>query len=303
MRISQAMITRNVLRNIENNKERLSDLQLKISTGREIEKSSDDPAAFAKASRFRNIIESNNQYLNNINDAMGWVDMTQSSLEGINELLNEAKNIGSNDNSLLFDEEGELIESNQQNMLNQIDGIISSIIDYANQNHLNSSLFGGSITNNGNVFDDEGNYSGNNESINRSISKDQNVAINTTGQQLIDSGMLDSLYELRSAVENAVYNPDEEGPTNIELAVASIEDASDKILQLISSTGDLAKRLDMNIERLETANINVQSFLSKAEDADMAETLMNYNMAEIAYKAALQTGGGILQNSLLDFIR
>jgi flagellar hook-associated protein 3 FlgL len=42
---------------------------------------------------------------------------------------------------------------------------------------------------------------------------------------------------------------------------------------------------------------------SDAEDADEAELIMRYKMAETVYKAALSTGASIIQPTLMDFLR
>ena len=43
--------------------------------------------------------------------------------------------------------------------------------------------------------------------------------------------------------------------------------------------------------------------LSKTEDADIAETLIELNSQTAAYQAALRAGASIVQTSLMDFLR
>jgi len=43
--------------------------------------------------------------------------------------------------------------------------------------------------------------------------------------------------------------------------------------------------------------------LSKSEDIDLAEKMMEFSTMRTVYQASLQTGAQILQPSLLDYIR
>ena len=50
-------------------------------------------------------------------------------------------------------------------------------------------------------------------------------------------------------------------------------------------------------------NLSINELLSKTEDIDIAQKVMEFKMAENVYTASLQTGAKILQPSLLDFLR
>jgi flagellar hook-associated protein 3 FlgL len=47
----------------------------------------------------------------------------------------------------------------------------------------------------------------------------------------------------------------------------------------------------------------LRELLSKNEDADMAEVIMNLKMEENVYRASLAGGAKIIQPSLVDFLR
>jgi len=290
MRISQTMISRNIIKNIDRNRERLNDIQEKMSSGKNIELASDNPAAYAKSAKLKRIMDNNNQYLKNIYDVRSWLDVTESSLEGIHDLILDSKNIAIQQAS------DPIPDDQRQTMMNQLDTIISSVTDLLNTSHMNQKIFGGTVTGNGNVFDTDGNYSGDDGEITRNIGKDQNISINISGQKILDSEIYQSLTGLREAIEGGTTS-------DIEQAIDSLDTTSENIIGLITDVGGKGNQLEMNIDRLETANLNISSILSQIEDVDMAETLMQYNMEEIAYRAALQTGGNVMQNSLLDFLR
>jgi len=88
MRITTRMMTNNMLSNINKNKINLSKLEEQYSTGKKIQRPSDDPIITVRALKLRtSITEINQYYEKNIPDAFSWMDVTESALTTINELL------------------------------------------------------------------------------------------------------------------------------------------------------------------------------------------------------------------------
>ncbi len=71
MRITNKMMTNNVLHNINNNKNLLSTLENQYSTGKKIQKPSDDPIVAVRALKLRTNLAELSQYVEkNIPDAL-----------------------------------------------------------------------------------------------------------------------------------------------------------------------------------------------------------------------------------------
>ena len=60
MRITQSMISKNLIEGLKNNREQLNESQRRISTGKKHAKISDDPESFSKAKRLSKQINQNN---------------------------------------------------------------------------------------------------------------------------------------------------------------------------------------------------------------------------------------------------
>jgi flagellar hook-associated protein 3 FlgL len=90
MRITNRMMTNNMLSNINKNKLNVSKLDDQYSTGKKIQKPSDDPIITVRALKFRSNLTELEQYYNkNIPDASNWMDVTEGSLKTINEILKQ----------------------------------------------------------------------------------------------------------------------------------------------------------------------------------------------------------------------
>jgi flagellar hook-associated protein 3 FlgL len=70
-----------------------------------------------------------------------------------------------------------------------------------------------------------------------------------------------------------------------------------------SEVGVKANRLELTLNRIGDDTLNLKGLLSKNEDADMAEVIMNLKMQENVYQASLSGGARIIQPTLLDFLR
>ena len=90
MRITNKMMTNNMLHNINTNKTNMTNLENKYASGMAIQKPSDDPIVAVRALKLRtNLSELNQYYEKNIPDAMSWMDVTESALRTTSELITQ----------------------------------------------------------------------------------------------------------------------------------------------------------------------------------------------------------------------
>jgi flagellar hook-associated protein 3 FlgL len=90
MRITNKMMTNNMMNNINKNKLNMTSLEQQYSSGKKIQKPSDDPIITVRALKLRtNLSEIEQYHEKNIPDAMSWMDVTESALDTVNELLRQ----------------------------------------------------------------------------------------------------------------------------------------------------------------------------------------------------------------------
>jgi flagellar hook-associated protein 3 FlgL len=71
----------------------------------------------------------------------------------------------------------------------------------------------------------------------------------------------------------------------------------------MGTNGALQARLETSTAVLTQRGQMLEALVSKEADADLAETLVRLTEVQTAYQAALQSGGSILNKSLMDYIR
>lgn len=88
MRITNGMMINNSLANINVNKLNVDKWSTQQSTGKKIQKPSEDPIIAVRALRFRSQLTELSQYLDkNIPDAESWMNVTEDALSGVSELM------------------------------------------------------------------------------------------------------------------------------------------------------------------------------------------------------------------------
>ena len=101
MRITNTMITRNTKSNINSNKLLVDKYNTQMTTQKKISKASEDPVIAIRSLRLSTTLSHINQYVeNNIPDASAWMDVTESALKTVNDIvtsMNSYCNQGAND--------------------------------------------------------------------------------------------------------------------------------------------------------------------------------------------------------------
>ena len=70
-----------------------------------------------------------------------------------------------------------------------------------------------------------------------------------------------------------------------------------------TEVGARTNRVTYTKEKHENITLNLKETLSRVEDIDMVEAIIQMTEMETAYQASLQVGAKIMQLSLLDFLR
>lgn len=90
MRVTSQMITSNMLNNINRNRENVNIKGDRYGTLQTIQKPSDDPVVAVRTLKYRTQLTKISQYLDNVEEALSWMETTEKALTAVNEL---SKNI------------------------------------------------------------------------------------------------------------------------------------------------------------------------------------------------------------------
>lgn len=138
MRITNQMLTNNMMSNINKNKYNLNKYDEQYATGKKIQRPSDDPIVAVRALKLRTNLVQLNQYIDkNIPDALAWMDVSESALKNVNQLLTDMNSYcvdGANDD-LTVEDRNSII----QNLLE----LRTQIYQEGNANYVGRQVFTG----------------------------------------------------------------------------------------------------------------------------------------------------------------
>lgn len=119
----------------------ITELQYQLTTGRAINRPSDDPIGTAAVSVLDDVIERRDQRLRNLEHASGTLDTLDAALGEVNAILIEAKSIASSQIGVGSDAE------TRQNQAEIIDAMLQEVVNVANRRYQGLVLFGGAAAN------------------------------------------------------------------------------------------------------------------------------------------------------------
>ncbi|HZV72918.1 MAG TPA: flagellar hook-associated protein FlgL [Conexibacter sp.] len=301
MRVTSLMSARAMVRDLNDNLSRVSDLQQRLSTGKQITKPSDDPYGTSRALALRGELGGLDQYTRNVDDGTGWLNTSDTALGQVSDVLGRVRELlvqGGNDTA------GPAARSA---MADEIDQLAESVKQEANVQYGGRYVFSGTATDTAPYpLGGPDRYAGDAGTITRAIGPQVEVPINTDihallgdGQAARDDKLLNTLRDISDHLRGGTA-ADAAALRGTDLQ--RLDANADTLNGIRADVGARTNRLAIASSRLSGLQLNTTQLLSQTEDADMAKTITDYTTQQAAYNAALRAGANIVQSSLLDFL-
>ena len=247
-----------------------------------------------KAMYYHTTIRRNDRFLLNMNEARGWLEMTEVALSQCVDALQRVRELalsGAND-TYSADE--------RQAMAAEVKGIYEHLLSLCNSELNGLYLFGGHQTGEKPYRPDASgqiSYYGDSGARRQEISPHQEIIMNLSGEEAFGGT------ETLAAVE-AIYRAlqEEDRAYLGGEGLNRMDDCIGRLLRNLSVVGARVQRLDAAENALFEQTIYLREMVSRVEDIDHADTIIEYRMQENAYQAALSTAAWMLQPSLVDFL-
>lgn len=296
MRITQTMLSNNMLRNLNSSYLKMGKLQEQLSSGSKLTKPSDDPVASVKGMGYRTTLAKNEQYTRNMNEVNSWLDTTDSTLSEVNKALQRVKDIvtqAANDTNTPEDREA---------MQKEVDQLRMQIRDLANTQQGNKYLFAGTATDQP-LFKDSSLgatandappvLGGNDNTVDIEIYEGITFKINENGRQLFKDidGMMQKVQQGLTRTGSDLSN-----------LIGKVSAQNDKVLEMQAGVGAKQNRIDVMTDRLSSQKINVTKQISNNEDVEYEDAITQLITEESIHRAALSVGAKIIQPTLVDFL-
>jgi flagellar hook-associated protein 3 FlgL len=292
MRVTNGSITARVLANLQRNVARSGKIQEQLSSGKQINRPSDSPTGTLTALQLRGESRVTGQYSRNADDGMSWLSVVDDTLSGSLSQVNRARDLA------IQSQSGTATPLSREAMAVEVDNIRASLIGAANTTYLGRPVFGGT-TAGAVAYDSAGVYQGDKGEVLRTVGSNAQVRVGETGPGVFgpDAG---NLFAVLADLSAGLRSND---VTKIHDGMDNLNAAGDLIKSTLSDVGARYNRVSQMRDTAQDRLVNLKSQLSDVEDIDLPQTIMEMQLQQTAYQAALAATAKVIQPSLIDYLR
>jgi flagellar hook-associated protein 3 FlgL len=338
MRVTSFLLYDQIQQSLMKGMEEYGNLQTRLATGKKINKPSDDITGTMKAMDYKLNISINKQFEETITGLKNSFDFTDNVFSSVLKLLGDLKNITNDGASGSQTAEQRSISSEQAAQIrDQILSLANSKLNgkyifsgyrtdtnsfdpatYAyrgdaglvkmniaqdmtiTSNFVGSQTFGFAPINPEDVQLQDG-YTAH-YAIANGVNGTSTTTVNIMDPDgnIVDTFGYDNVVQMADLVSSAFLNNNK---MRLQALTKPLADAANHILSEQTEGGVRVSALDDQEARIKATNLSLQNALSSVEDADMTETIMGLQKADVALQALRESSKMILSQSLMDFLQ
>jgi flagellar hook-associated protein 3 FlgL len=299
-RVTETSMTGKALGDLQRSLQRGQKIQSQISSGKLLSRPSDSPTGTVTSLQLRGEVRATQQYGRNAEDGLGWLGTIQDTLGDastsiirVRDLTLQALNTSNTDQS-----RGALAV--------EIDNIRDTLLGQANAKYMNRPVFGGTTPGGVAYADDPNNpgqsmYVGNSDPTTRTVGPNAKVRIDTTGPQAFgEPGSETELFTVLKNLSDAIKSGDDDA---VNKGLENLDTAHETLKSALSDVGARYNRVEQMKQSSDDHLLSVKSQLSDIEDVDLPKAIMDLQIQQTSYQAALAATAKVIQPSLIDFLR
>lgn len=310
MRITNSSMITSHVYDTQQSLQRMDTLNKQLDTGKQINRISDDPQKAVKIMNLNNEIKYTEKYNQNIDETVGWMNNTDSTLEEVGNILGEIKT------DLLKVGNGTYSDNEMKAIHAELNEKIKELGESLNTTHGGRQMFAGTAVDEKPILIEEKdgvvtlklNPAVNDKDLKADISDgitvDYNISakeiFNNDGKNYLDA--INNISKLMNDVSNGVNVED-----NKKELLGNVKDDMDGLFNHsvdIRTTFGVRVNTAEKIKDFNDENIlNMKGVLSLEQDVNHVNKFIELKSAEMIYNASIQVGAKLIQPSIMDYLR
>jgi flagellar hook-associated protein 3 FlgL len=292
LRITNSTLANEALSGFQAQFRALDEARRQASTGLRVSRPSDDPVAVAGIMHSSSSLRALDQYQRNLGAAQSRLAVEDSTLSDLNDALIRAK-------ELALSQGGDPASAATRATAGaEASRLTDFVRDLANTQFAGAYIFGGQYADTapfqGAVWDAARPPDGDHTV---EVGARRFVATNHSAKEIfIDTDAVDAL----QALTDALKGNDAQGTLD---ALTRIDGAFDQVQAIVGDLGARMTQLDVAVANLDSLEVNLQTFRSELQDADLTEAVTRLVERQGALEAAMLANSKILNLTLTDYLR
>jgi flagellar hook-associated protein 3 FlgL len=288
MRVTDSMMREGAVHGLNTNAMSLLKLQEQVSSGKLLNRPSDDPAQVRQAIKIRDALSELGQFTRNINAADRTVSAADAALGGASGLLQRASELA------IQGANGSYSASDRQKMGLEVDQIAQELVQLASTKVADAYIFSGFQTETPPYASPAGGYQGDAGAVMARVAPGATVQVNLIASAVFGPALA-ALQQLGTELAA--------GTAVTAGTISALGAAQDTLLGARAALGALQNRLDDTSDVMAQAITAAKQLLSETAEVDMAAAITEYSERQLTYNAALKVNAQIMQTSLFDYLR
>lgn len=281
---------------IQQDQANLNTATQQLSTGRNVNQLSDNPAAVAALVGNHNQAGQDDQFLQNISSLQSRLQVSDSALSNVVTALNRALSIGTEGAN------GTLNTADRQAVATEVQGLTSQLLSLANTTYQGTYLFSGTAVATQpfslNTATNAVTYGGNANTTSVQISTGNSINTSVPGSQLFTNAAGSAFGALQHLYTSLISG------NNIPAAVTEVSSAIAQVGVQRVFYGNALNQLNLSENFLNQDTINLSSQENTLVGVDPAKAATDLSQAQVADQATINATGRILSlPTLLDFLQ
>jgi flagellar hook-associated protein 3 FlgL len=299
-RVTQSMLNSNMLFNLQQSNKSMEKYQEQVTSGKKVNKPSDDPVTAVRGMVYRSSLNDVDQYQRNAGDGISWMTSTDEALDEVTSVIHRVREL------TVQGQNGTNESSARDAIVKEINQLREHLGEIANSQIAGKYIFAGTDVKNPpykadpTVVGSPKEFTNNNQEILELVVGQTNkVQINVQGSNVFNNDGQGGIFKLLSDIVTDFNSPNASTTDHL----GELESQLDNLLKERSDLGARMNRMELSISRLDGLEVSTSSLLSKEEDVDISKTIIYLKTQEAVQNAALSVGARIIQTSLVDFLR
>jgi flagellar hook-associated protein 3 FlgL len=266
LRITHAQTAQSVKEQLAQGAGRMQQAWRHVSSGRRVERPSDDPAATARILSYRSLLSGVEQRRFQVEAGHSLLTTVDTVLGSADLLLMEAQDLALNAGS------PGVSEDDRRSMAEKVQGLIEQLEDIAETKYDNRALFAAGAAN--------------------------TSAVDLAGLDL----SAQNVFATPLAALQDLYDELSAGDRVSDVTLAALKGGLDALVSYRTQVGVRVNRLESLTSRLLTMEHDLVDRKSGDEEVDLGQAMIDLKEEETAYQAALAASARLMRISLVDFL-
>lgn len=290
MRVTQNMLSNNMLHNLMNSQSKMDKYMEQLYTGKKISRPSDDPVIAMKGMNYRTQVTEIGQYKRNIGDVHNWMDNSDAALDQATKAMQRMRELGvqasNSPNS----------DADLQSIKAEVVQLKDHLIDIANTSVNDKHIFNGTETKEKPVTENEDGTIEVSEGANPVMIE---VAKGTRLQVNVDPGKIFN-EQFFLDIDTFIDGLDS---GDVDESFGALDDNINNLINGRANLGARMNRLELIENRIDEQEVIATRTMSENEDIHLDEAITDLITQESLHRVALSAGSRIIQPTLMDFLR